>query len=118
VLRLVDHGLHGIESVDRLLALHRHRPDITYDHLPPTRPGVDAALSWAQVEWPNLVALCRPSAERGLHQRCWQLAHQLRGISDPATTTRPPPRIAGRSRSANASAAHTRWPGPKTGLAT
>jgi tetratricopeptide (TPR) repeat protein len=83
VLRLVDHGLHGIESVDRLLAPHRYRPDITYDHLPPTRldfPDADAALSWAQAEWPNLVALCRLAADRGLYQRCWQLAYLLRGF--------------------------------------
>jgi len=82
-LRLVDLGLHEIESVDRLLSPHRHRPDVTYDHLPRTThdfADADAALSWAQLEWPNLVALCRLAADQGLHQRCWLLAYLLRGF--------------------------------------
>ncbi|GAB3888917.1 hypothetical protein GCM10029964_057400 [Kibdelosporangium lantanae] len=79
--RLFDLELHAAESADQLLAHGRYRPQLTLDHLPADVrcfAGHDDALAWFDVEWPNLVALCRKAADSGLAGRSWQLAYHLR----------------------------------------
>ncbi|WP_020670262.1 tetratricopeptide repeat protein [Amycolatopsis nigrescens] len=82
VTRLLDLALARTAACDELLAPQRYRP--------PPVPGGEApeaaegfaewrtALSWLDLEWPNLVALCGLAALRGEYQRCWRLAFLLR----------------------------------------
>jgi tetratricopeptide (TPR) repeat protein/transcriptional regulator with XRE-family HTH domain len=79
--RLLDHNLLLAESSDEFLAPHRYRLPVVFDDLPEVSERFvdrDSALAWIDVEWPNLVGLCRTAAEQGLHDRCWQLAFFLR----------------------------------------
>ena len=79
--RLFDLELHAAETADQLLAHGRYRPRLTLDHLPADVrcfAGHDDALAWFDVEWPNLVALCRKAADSGVAGRSWQLAYHLR----------------------------------------
>lgn len=79
--RLLDHELDAVTTADVLLAPHRYRPEITFDHLTSDRrdfPNADAATNWLHAEWSNLVALCRRAGQTGRHARCWQLAYLLR----------------------------------------
>jgi tetratricopeptide (TPR) repeat protein len=79
VRRLLDYALRTAESADILLAPQRYRP--VFDLPAGTHAFADRAeaMAWIEVEWPNLVALCRTAAAYGLHARCWQLAYTLRG---------------------------------------
>jgi tetratricopeptide (TPR) repeat protein/transcriptional regulator with XRE-family HTH domain len=79
--RLFDLELHAAGTADQLLAHGRYRPRLTLDHLPADVrcfAGHDDALAWFDVEWPNLVALCRKAADSGVAGRSWQLAYHLR----------------------------------------
>jgi tetratricopeptide (TPR) repeat protein len=80
--RLLDHEVDAVTTADVLLAPHRYRPEITFDHPTSDRrdfPDADAATTWLRTEWSNLVALCRRAGRAGRHARCWQLAYLLRG---------------------------------------
>ncbi|HEX5406933.1 MAG TPA: tetratricopeptide repeat protein [Pseudonocardiaceae bacterium] len=82
VIRLVDHAVHAAAGADVVISASRFRPELTYDHLPPdVRSFADAAeaMTWLGIEWPALTALVTVAAERGLHDRAWQLAFMLRG---------------------------------------
>jgi tetratricopeptide (TPR) repeat protein len=79
--RLVEHNLLLSESSDEFLAPHRHRVPLRLQRLPEVSAKFTdraAAFAWIDVEWPNLVALCRAAAAHGLHDRCWQIAFLLR----------------------------------------
>jgi len=82
VTRLLDLALARTRACDELLAPQRYRPEpIPGTRSPAAIEGFaewDTALSWLDVEWPNLVALCRTAAELGQHERCWRLALLLR----------------------------------------
>ncbi|MCS7479233.1 tetratricopeptide repeat protein [Umezawaea endophytica] len=81
VLRMLDHNLLLAESSDEFLAPHRFRPPFTPNDLPEVSEKFtdrESALTWIDVEWPNLVGLCHLAAARGLHRLCWQLAYILR----------------------------------------
>ncbi|SFR05857.1 Tetratricopeptide repeat-containing protein [Lentzea waywayandensis] len=79
--RLLDHSLVLTESSDEFLAPHRHRLALSVGTLPEVSVKFTeraTATAWIDAEWPNLVALCRTAAARGLHDQCWQLAFLLR----------------------------------------
>jgi tetratricopeptide (TPR) repeat protein/transcriptional regulator with XRE-family HTH domain len=79
--RLLDHSLVLTASSDEFLAPHRHRLRLSVGTLPEVSVRFTertAAIAWIDAEWPNLVALCRAAAARGLHDQCWQLAFLLR----------------------------------------
>jgi tetratricopeptide (TPR) repeat protein len=81
--RLTDFAVRSALQADRLLTPQRFRPGIELDAavLEPARVDDDEmALAWFRAEWPGLVDLCRAAAERGEHERCWQLAFLLRGF--------------------------------------
>ncbi|MFI9380781.1 ATP-binding protein [Kutzneria sp. NPDC052558] len=78
VTRLLDLALARTRACDELLAPQRYRPDLLSHPAIEGFAGWDCALSWLDVEWPNLVALCRTAAELGQHERCWRLALLLR----------------------------------------
>ncbi|MEC3981398.1 ATP-binding protein [Amycolatopsis sp. H20-H5] len=81
--RLLDLAVRTAALGDKLLTPQRYRPELTFgEHAPEPVPldGEEAAVSWFRAEWPNLVALCRAAGERGLHDRCWQLAFMLRSF--------------------------------------
>jgi tetratricopeptide (TPR) repeat protein len=80
IRRLLDHALGGAEAADIFLAPHRYRPRFG---LPVGQAGFAdraQAMSWMELEWPNLVALCRTSVVYNVHTRCWQLAYSMRGF--------------------------------------
>jgi tetratricopeptide (TPR) repeat protein/transcriptional regulator with XRE-family HTH domain len=81
VTRAVDRYLLSMAAADRVLAPDRFMPA-----LPPEQgltlslpTGYDEALSWAVTEQDNLVAAGEAAFEHGLDDRCWTLAHVLRG---------------------------------------
>jgi tetratricopeptide (TPR) repeat protein/transcriptional regulator with XRE-family HTH domain len=81
VHRVLDHNLLLAESSDEFIAPHRYRVPLVFDNLPEVSAKFadrESALAWIDVEWPNLVGLCRIAASWGLHHSCWQLACILR----------------------------------------
>ncbi|GAA0640015.1 hypothetical protein GCM10010174_72740 [Kutzneria viridogrisea] len=82
VRRLLTLALSRARACDELLAPQRFRPSPVPGVEPLSAdegfPEWDTALSWLDVEWPNLVAMCRMAADRGEHERCWRLAFLLR----------------------------------------
>lgn len=81
--RLLDFTVQAAAHGDHLLTSRRFvRKRVFGEHPPEPIPLADdeSALSWFRAEWRGLVSLCRVSGERGEHDRCWQLAHFLRGF--------------------------------------
>jgi transcriptional regulator with XRE-family HTH domain/tetratricopeptide (TPR) repeat protein len=81
--RLTDFAVLSALQADRLLTPQRFRPEIEFDAVALETARLDddeMALAWFRAEWPGLVDLCRAAAERGEHDRCWQLAFLLRGF--------------------------------------
>lgn len=79
--RLLEHGLRHAVAADKLLAPQRFRPPVILDDFPERAMAFSdrvAGTLWLESEWQSLVALCKTSAELGLHSMCWQLAFALR----------------------------------------
>ncbi|GAA4531028.1 helix-turn-helix domain-containing protein [Amycolatopsis samaneae] len=81
--RLAAFAVRSAAQADCLTTPQRFRPEIAFGEDVPAPVRLDddeMALAWYRAEWPGLVALCRAAAERGEHERCWQLAFFLRGF--------------------------------------
>jgi hypothetical protein len=80
IVRLLDHYLQTNRVVEQQLYSYAR----TFTPEPPASdiPGLtfaddEAALSWWEVEWPNLVAATRQAVRQGLHVHAWQLPMTL-----------------------------------------
>ncbi|ACU34352.1 AfsR/SARP family transcriptional regulator [Actinosynnema mirum] len=72
--RLLDHYLAACDRARRLLRPATDGLDPGQSDHRAARPATSGqALLWFDKEWPNIVALARAGAERGLHRRVWQL---------------------------------------------
>ncbi|WP_370949033.1 NB-ARC domain-containing protein [Amycolatopsis sp. cg5] len=81
--RLLDFSVQVAAHGDHLLTSRRFVRGRVFGSRPPEPVPLEddeAALSWFRAEWRGLASLCRVAGERGEHERCWQLAHFLRGF--------------------------------------
>ena len=76
VRRVLDWYLHTAYAANHILAPQRHDPVLTPSEFslpPPTMTTYDEALTWCEVEMPNLVVATRTAVDVGEFTTAWQI---------------------------------------------
>jgi DNA-binding SARP family transcriptional activator/tetratricopeptide (TPR) repeat protein len=83
VARLLDYYLDSADEADRVLHPFRYRMPISVTHPPVDSPALgspEAATSWLESEWRNILQAARYASEHEWQRQCADLTHVVAGF--------------------------------------